>query len=108
NARVLSYDGKTVTLHTGRKFESYNVIWTAGVKGKTIEGLNPEVIVRGNRYKVNEFNQIEGYDRIFAIGDVAAAISEEYPNGHPAGQSPGEEYHPPDKRWKNGTFLLFR
>lgn len=83
NARVLNYDSKTVTLDTGRKFESYNVIWTAGVKGKVIDGLDPDVLVKGNRYKVNEFNQVAGYEDIFAIGDVAAAISEEYPNGHP-------------------------
>lgn len=83
NARVLSYDGKTVRLDNGRLFESYNVIWTAGVKGKTIEGINPSAVARGNRYKVNEFNQIEGHENVFAIGDVAAMISDSFPNGHP-------------------------
>ncbi|HYH57132.1 MAG TPA: FAD-dependent oxidoreductase, partial [Anseongella sp.] len=83
NARVLSYDGKTVQLDSGRLFESYNVIWTAGVRGKVIEGIDSSAVLRGNRYKVNEFSQVEGHESIFAIGDVAAMISDEYPHGHP-------------------------
>src|SRR3546814_619594 len=92
NSRVMGYDGKTVTLDGRKKFESYNVIWTAGVKGKVIDGLNPETLVRGGRYKVNSFNQIEGYEDIFAIGDVAAMISEEFPAGHP-GVAPAAIQH---------------
>ncbi|SMO67836.1 NAD(P)/FAD-dependent oxidoreductase [Solitalea koreensis] len=83
NDRVLSYDGEKVTLASGKILESKIVIWSAGVKGVTIEGLNNTQIVPGNRYKVNVFNQIEGYTDIFAIGDVAAMITEDLPKGHP-------------------------
>lgn len=83
NALVEKYDGRVVTLSNGKKFESYNVIWTAGVKGKTIEGIPPSAIAKGNRYKVNEFNQVEGFENIFAIGDVAAMSTPEYPRGLP-------------------------
>lgn len=47
-------------------------------------GLNASALIeRANRYKVNEFNQVNGYENIFAIGDIAVMQSEEYPNGHP-------------------------
>lgn len=82
-ARVQGYDGKTLSLVDGRNIGSATVIWSAGVKGVVLDGLNTEVVVRGNRLKVNEINLIEGYQNIFAIGDVAAMITEETPNGHP-------------------------
>ena len=37
----------------------------------------------GNRLRVNEHNQIQDFKNIFAIGDTALMISEEYPKGHP-------------------------
>ena len=36
-----------------------------------------------NRIKVNQFSQVEGYDNLFAIGDIAVMASEQYPQGHP-------------------------
>ncbi|WP_410221034.1 NAD(P)/FAD-dependent oxidoreductase [Pedobacter sp.] len=81
--RVQSYDGKTLVLGEGKQISSSTVIWSAGVKGAVIEGLNPDVIVRGNRIKVDVTNKVEGYENIFAIGDVAAMITDQTPNGHP-------------------------
>jgi NADH dehydrogenase len=64
--------------------QSETLIWAAGVTGAPIDGLNASALVeRANRYKVNEFNQVEGYDNIFAIGDIALMTSEDYPKGHP-------------------------
>lgn len=37
--------------------ESSTLIWTAGVKGQYPEGLQPDVIQRGNRIKVDRFNK---------------------------------------------------
>lgn len=82
-ARVQGYDGKTLSLVDGRNIGSATVIWSAGVKGVVLDGLNTEIIVRGNRLKVNDINLVEGYQNIFAIGDVAAMITDETPNGHP-------------------------
>ena len=82
-ARVQGYDGKTLSLVDGRNIGSATVIWSAGVKGVVLDGLNTEVVVRGNRLKVNEINLVDGYQNIFAIGDVAAMITDETPNGHP-------------------------
>lgn len=83
NARVKSYNGKTIELIDGRNISSATVIWSAGVKGVVLDGLNPECTVRGNRLKVDQINKVECYQNIYAVGDVAAMITDETPNGHP-------------------------
>ena len=82
-ARVKSYDGYTVTLNTGQQFISRTLIWAAGVIGAPIAGLRPDCLLPGNRYAVDEYCRVLGYDNIFAIGDIAAMRSAEYPEGHP-------------------------
>ncbi|MDC1379191.1 NAD(P)/FAD-dependent oxidoreductase [Algibacter sp.] len=84
NVRVTNYDGKTVTTNTDLVFETATLVWAAGVKGTTIKGLDAEEFVtRGNRILVNEFNQVKGFKHIFAIGDIACLVSDEFPNGFP-------------------------
>ncbi|MBU2929598.1 NAD(P)/FAD-dependent oxidoreductase [Winogradskyella psychrotolerans] len=81
---VKHYDGKTVTTNSELKMISETLIWAAGVTGAPIQGLKAEAIIeRANRYKVNQFNQIEGYPNIFAVGDIALMATEAYPKGHP-------------------------
>ncbi|MEW4922723.1 NAD(P)/FAD-dependent oxidoreductase [Algibacter sp. 2305UL17-15] len=84
NVRVTNYDGKTVTTNTDLTFETATLVWAAGVKGATIKGLDSEdFVTHGNRIIVNEFNQIKGFEHLFAIGDIASMISEEHPHGFP-------------------------
>ncbi len=83
NRRVKSYDGKNVQLDTGEVLKTYTLIWSAGVVGAPVQGLNPESIFNGNRIIVDEYNRVKSHPNIFAIGDVAAMITEEYPYGHP-------------------------
>ena len=83
NTRVSNYDGLNVTLTDGTILRSSAFIWTAGVKGALIPGINADSIVNNSRYMVNVFNQVQGYDDIFSIGDVAAMISPANPKGHP-------------------------
>ncbi|MFN5705918.1 MAG: NAD(P)/FAD-dependent oxidoreductase, partial [bacterium] len=83
NDAVLSYDGLKAVLKSGKELESTNLIWTAGVKGAIIEGLDKAEFFRGGRFLVDEYNKVKGYDNVYALGDVAAMISEDYPNGHP-------------------------
>lgn len=83
NEIVTDFDGKTVHTKSGLTFETETVIWTAGVMGAVIDGFDASVIQRGNRLKVNEYNQVEGFTDIFAIGDVAAMVTENLPMGHP-------------------------
>ncbi len=83
NDAVVSYDGRNAVLRSGKVLETTNLIWTAGVKASTFPGLEKAEFVRGGRIKVDEYNKVTGYDNIYAIGDVAAIISEQNPNGHP-------------------------
>lgn len=84
NVRVTGYDGKTVTTNSDLSFDSATVIWTAGVQGALPHGLKADSFIKNvNRIKVNQFNQIEGYTNLFAIGDIAVMSSEQYPQGHP-------------------------
>ncbi len=78
-----SYDGLKVTTNTGESFNVRTLIWTAGVKGAVPKGIKESALVRGNRILVDEYNRVKGYENIFAIGDVAAMISDKYPGGHP-------------------------
>lgn len=80
--RVVDYDGDRVFLESGKEIPANNVIWAAGVTGNVIEGLNPEIMVR-NRYKTDRFNRVQGYNNIFAIGDIAYMETPLYPQGHP-------------------------
>jgi NADH:ubiquinone reductase (H+-translocating) len=80
---VVSYDGDVIKLSNGLNIFCKSVLWSAGVKGEFPEGISKEHIVKGGRIKVDQFNRVEGHINIFAIGDVAAMITEETPNGHP-------------------------
>lgn len=84
NVRVMNYDGRTVTTNSDLVFETATVIWTAGVKGAAITGLDASTLIKNvERIRVNRFSQVVGYDTIFAIGDVASMETEKYPQGHP-------------------------
>ncbi len=82
--RVTGYDGKVATTDQDTSFETATLIWAAGVQAVTIKGLDAEKFLsRAKRLLVNEYNQVKGFEHIFAIGDVAEMVSEKYPNGHP-------------------------
>ena len=84
NVRVTGYDGNVVTTNSDLTFETETVIWAAGVKGAAIKGIDGETLItRSNRIEVNQFNQVKGYNNIFAIGDVAQMTTEKTPYGHP-------------------------
>ncbi len=84
NTLVSGYDGEVIAMNNGNKLKTRNFIWTAGVTGAAIRGFNKEVLVEKlNRFKVNPFNQVPGYDHIFAIGDIAYMVTADFPNGHP-------------------------
>ncbi len=80
---VKDYDGKTVTLQNADPIDSAMVIWAAGIKGNVPAGINKELIVRGNRIKVDRMNKVLDFENIYAIGDVAYMETERYPHGHP-------------------------
>jgi NADH:ubiquinone reductase (H+-translocating) len=80
---VKDFDGKTAVLSNGETIPTNTLIWAAGVVGEKIKGLPDAVWQKGNRIKVNRYNQVEGSGNVFAIGDIAFMQTEKYPNGHP-------------------------
>lgn len=83
NALVEDYDGKVITLKDGRSIRTNNLIWAAGVTGNVPQGVPKEMLVRGNRIKVDQYNRVEGTDNIFALGDIAYMETPDWPKGHP-------------------------
>lgn len=92
NAAVKSYDGYEVVLSSGERLISRSLIWAAGVTGNPVAGLKSEVLARGNRLSVDEFNRVKGYENIFAIGDVALMDGDiKFPKGHPQMAPPAQQ-----------------
>ena len=83
NTMVKDYDGFKVTLQDGRTINTATVIWAAGVKGNVPAGIDPAMVVKGNRIKVDRFNKVQGFDNVYAVGDVAYMETPKYPHGHP-------------------------
>ncbi len=84
NTRVVSYDGSVLVTDKGDQLKTKNLIWAAGVTGAIVKGFDSSKLMeRQNRYKVNHFNQVEGFENIFAIGDIAYMETDDYPKGHP-------------------------
>ena len=84
NVRVTNYDGRIISTNSDLSFDSATVIWTAGVQGAIVHGLDAKSLVeRVERIRVNQFNQVNGYENIFAIGDIASMETQKFPQGHP-------------------------
>ncbi len=80
---VQNYDGNILKLNNGEVLKSKNVIWAAGITGNSIEGFPSEVLTSTNRIKVDRLNRVQGYENIYAIGDIAYMVTLKYPKGHP-------------------------
>lgn len=80
---VEDFSGSVVKLKGGDDIHSKTLIWSAGIKGNMIDGLEKAEVLPDNRLHVDDYNRVNGYGNIFAIGDIAGMISEEYPKGHP-------------------------
>ena len=83
NTVLKGYKDKMVAFADGHQEYWETLIWTAGVKGEVRPGLPQEMVGRGGRIMVDEYNQVKGQDDLFALGDIAMMQTDEYPNGHP-------------------------
>ncbi|RAJ87533.1 NADH dehydrogenase [Chitinophaga dinghuensis] len=84
STHVNEYDGKVVTLSNGEQIKSHSLLWSAGVKGVPVAGLPADILLPNGRILVNEFNQVKGYENIYAIGDIAQMTNDSrFPKGYP-------------------------
>ncbi len=83
NSLLKEYDGQTAVLTDGRTIHTSMVIWSAGIKGNVPEGIDPALVVRGNRIIVDRRCAVKNMDCVYAIGDVAYMEEPAWPKGHP-------------------------
>ena len=82
--QVTDYDGETLTFKDGTTMDTNTVIWTAGVKGRPIPGIEGSVEERSGRYRVDAFNRVVGTKNVYALGDIAQNTADpQWPKGHP-------------------------
>jgi NADH dehydrogenase len=84
NTFVTDFKDGVVHLSDDTNIESENLIWAAGVSARTFKGFDQSSYGAGKRLKTNEFNLVDGYQNIYALGDSALLTTDiNYPTGHP-------------------------
>lgn len=84
NVAVKDYQNDVVVLSDGKEIPTKTLIWTSGVIARELPGIPVEKFGRGRRVLVDEFNAVQGYDNIFAIGDICFQTTDvKFENGHP-------------------------
>jgi NADH dehydrogenase len=83
NTLVEDYDGETVRLKDAEALSTHTLIWAAGVRANSVEGLPEYVYGKNNRLIVDRYNQVKGLEHIYAIGDMAYMETANFPKGHP-------------------------
>ena len=58
------------------------LIWAAGVKACIPNGIDDNKILNG-RIIVDQYNKVDEFDNVFAVGDLAIMQTQKYPKGHP-------------------------
>ncbi len=108
NSQLISYDGKEAKLKDGTIFQTRALIWTAGVKGNIPVGFSPDIVVRGNRLAVDDFNKVKGLENVYAIGDVASMESGVHPMLAPVAMQQGKNLAKNLNRKDNSEWKKFK
>lgn len=81
---VTDYRDHKVVMKDGTEIPTRTFLWVSGIRANAMPGIDESHLGRGFRFKVDEFNRIQGVDDVFAIGDQCLQTSDAaYPNGHP-------------------------
>ena len=83
NQRVESIQAGKVIMKDDSCFIANKVIWAAGVSPAIIPGLLDSVYSKGRRILIESDLSVIGIQDVYAIGDIAAYISEKNPQGLP-------------------------
>lgn len=84
NQKVIDYKDYKVMLENGECIPSRSFIWVSGVTAVPIGNMDSNLLGRGARIKVDQYNRVIGLDNVFAIGDQSIQTTDpHYPGGHP-------------------------
>ncbi len=83
NTEVKDYHNNIATTNTDTIFRTDTLIWAAGVKGEFPEGIDQDLIGKGNRIVADGYCRIKGYDNIYVLGDACLIETDKYPKGLP-------------------------
>jgi NADH dehydrogenase len=78
-AAVTDCDANGVSISDGRRIESSCVLWAAGVKASPAASWLGVQGDRSGRIPVDEHLRVPGFQTIFALGDIASALSDGKP-----------------------------
>jgi len=76
-AMVSDYDGLKISLADSSSYNSHTLVWAAGIAGRNIKGISESASARGGRIQVDRFNNVSGYDNIYALGDISLQMNKE-------------------------------
>ena len=80
---VTDYSNETVTMNSGESIRTASLIWTGGITGNTVHGLDKAGVTKNGRIPVDAHHRVAGYQDIYALGDIALMRTALYPEGHP-------------------------
>lgn len=85
NQRVTDYKDHTVYINDGSTIATRTFIWVTGVTAQKVNNIPTDNLGRGNRILVNAYNQVEGMDGVFSIGDqcIMPDADPNWKGGHP-------------------------
>lgn len=84
NTRVRDYKEGNVILSDGTTIRSNALLWTSGVIGREIKGLETAQANPARRIAVDEYNRVLGISNIYVVGDLSLSTADtNYPSGHP-------------------------
>lgn len=85
NKMVTEYKDNKVYLKDGSTIATRTFIWVSGVTATPIDNMPANVIGRGNRIVVDEYNRVDGIEGVFCIGDQSIMPKGDlaWEGGHP-------------------------
>ncbi len=85
NKMVTDYKDHRVQLKDGSQIATRTFIWVSGVSAEYIRNIDNDLLGRGHRIKVDEYNRVEGLENVFCIGDQCIMEDGDpvWPGGHP-------------------------
>lgn len=92
NALVTLYDDETVYLSSGATIEASTLIWAAGVRARSFEGIVADAVRKDGRLITDAYHKVVGHEKIYAIGDISVQYADPaYPKGHPQLAPPAKQ-----------------